>query len=86
MKVFVLSMPAKMPLHARPAAELVRLARLYESEVVLSFNGEAVNGKSLMGVLSLGVTGGSKITFTVLGKDEAHAAEALKALLLTFKD
>lgn len=86
MKAFVLTMPKNMPLHARPAAEIVRLARLYESEIVLSFNGEAVSGKSLMGVLSLGVTGGSKVSVTVLGKDEAKAAEALKAFFLTLED
>ena len=66
-------------IHARPATNLVQLANQYQSELNLVFNGVSVDLKSIMGVLSLGVTRGSLITIRAEGED---ANDALKQISL----
>lgn len=60
-------------IHARPATLLVNKAGQFESHVELHYNGKAVNLKSIMGVMSLGVPKGAEITITVEGTDEEQA-------------
>ncbi|MEO8635206.1 MAG: HPr family phosphocarrier protein [Gemmatimonadales bacterium] len=64
-------------LHARPAARIVRLSALYQSEIEIVKDGLAVNGKSIMGVMMLSAECGSTITFRATGADEALAVDAL---------
>ncbi|WP_186576418.1 phosphocarrier protein HPr [Aquibacillus kalidii] len=64
-------------IHARPATLLVNKAGQYESQVELHYNGKAVNLKSIMGVMSLGVPKGAEITITVEGTDEEQALEGI---------
>jgi phosphocarrier protein len=68
-------------LHARPAAELVKLAGRFGSEIWLSKDGVDVNGKSILGVLMLAAEQGSQLTIRAEGEDAAEAAEALAALV-----
>ena len=68
-------------LHARPAAEFVKLASKFESEILVSKDGLEVNGKSIMGVMMLAAECGSTITLTVEGRDEEEAAASLIAFL-----
>jgi len=68
-------------LHARPAAVFVKLAAKFESDIVLVKDGIAVNGKSILGVMSLAAEKGSRITIRAEGADELEALARLAALL-----
>lgn len=68
-------------LHARPAAELVKLAGTFAAEVWLSKDGVDVNGKSILGVLMLAAEHGSHLTIRCVGDDAAPAADALADLI-----
>ena len=73
-------------LHARPATLLVKKASSFKSDVSIEFNGKNANVKSLIGVLSLGVTKGAKITVLASGDDEALAAEEIVNLIANLED
>ena len=73
-------------LHARPATLLVKKASSFKSDVSIEFNGKKANVKSLIGVLSLGVTKGANITVTASGDDETLAAEEIVKLIETLED
>jgi phosphocarrier protein HPr len=68
-------------LHARPAAEFVKLASRFASDVKLSKGDLTIDGKSIMGVMMLAAECGSRLTLRVDGRDESEAAEALAAFL-----
>lgn len=68
-------------LHARPAAELVKLAGTFQSEIHVEKGGLQVNGKSIMGVLMLAAEQGSSLRFTAVGPDADQALEALTDLV-----
>ena len=68
-------------LHARPAAELVKLAGTFESEIHVEKDGLQVNGKSIMGVLMLAAEQGSTLRFTASGPDSEEALIALTDLV-----
>jgi len=71
----------KLGLHARAAAKLVTCASRFSSAVQLRFNGQEVNGKSIMGVMMLAAAKGSELSLVVEGEDEAEAIEALQRLI-----
>lgn len=71
----------RLGLHARPAAEFVKLAARFESEVHLSKDGLGVNGKSIMGVLMLAAERGSELVIRGEGRDAAEAVEALRTFV-----
>ena len=73
-------------LHARPATLLVKKASDFKSDVSIEFNGKKANVKSLIGVLSLGVTKGANITVTASGDDEALAAEEIANLIANLEE
>jgi phosphocarrier protein len=68
-------------LHARPAAEIVKLAARFESEITIVKDDLDVNGKSIMGVMMLAAEHGSSITFRAEGPDADNALEALATLV-----
>ena len=68
-------------LHARPAAEIVKLAAKYESEITILKDDLDVNGKSIMGVMMLAAEHGSSITFRAEGPDADQALDALSTLV-----
>jgi phosphocarrier protein len=68
-------------LHARPSAEFVKLASQFRAEVSLSKDDMAVNGKSIMGVMTLAAECGSHVTIRTEGEDAEAAAEALASLV-----
>jgi len=68
-------------IHARPATLLVNTANKFGSDVSLEYNGKAVNLKSIMGVMSLGVSKGSEVKVTAAGSDEDAVIEALTAVM-----
>lgn len=63
----------KQGLHARPAALFVQVANKFDSRITVGREDEKVNGKSIMGILMLGVEKGSLITIEIEGSD-AHLA------------
>ena len=71
----------KLGLHARAAALLVKTANHYAADVVIEKDGIEVNGKSIMGILMLAASKGTKITLKVEGKDEAEAMQTLGQLI-----
>ena len=71
----------KLGLHARAAAKLVNCASQYASSVQLVREGQKVNGKSIMGVMMLAASQGTKLSLEVDGADESEAAAALKELI-----
>lgn len=68
-------------MHARPAAELVKLAGRFQAEIRLEKDGLEVNGKSIMGVLMLAAEQGSSLTISARGDDAERAVSALSALV-----
>ncbi len=71
----------QLGLHARPAAEIVKTAAKFESNITLTRNDLEVNGKSIMGVMMLAAEFGSSITLRADGPDEDQAVDALAALV-----
>jgi catabolite repression HPr-like protein len=68
-------------LHARPAANFVRLASSFASEIKIVKNEKTANGKSIMGIMSMAVAKGEEITLIADGADEAEAIAALEKAL-----
>jgi phosphocarrier protein len=71
----------KNGLHARPAAEIVKLAAKYRSEITISRDGTEVNGKSIMGVMMLAAECGASIVLRAEGEDAEQAIEAIAGLI-----
>ena len=68
-------------LHARPAAEFVKLASRFSSHVSVEKDGLEVNGKSIMGVMMLAAECGSSLRIRTTGADAEEAARALVDLV-----
>jgi phosphocarrier protein HPr len=68
-------------LHARPAAQIVKLANTFAAEIELSKDGVSINGKSIMGVMMLAAEFGSSITIRADGPDAQRAVDALVQLV-----
>lgn len=68
-------------LHARPAAQLVKLASQYASEVTIARDGMPVNAKSIMGVMMLSAEQGCTVQITADGADAEAAVDALAVLV-----
>jgi len=71
----------KNGLHARPAAEIVKLAAKFTSEITIVKDDLDVNGKSIMGVMMLAAEHGSSITLRAEGPDADQALDALATLV-----
>jgi phosphocarrier protein HPr len=68
-------------IHARPAAEIVKVAARFRSEITLSRDGLDVNGKSIMGVMMLAAECGSTVMAKATGDDAAEALDALERVI-----
>jgi len=68
-------------LHARPAAEFVKLASKFAATIMVRKDDLEVNGKSIMGVLMLAAEPGAELTIRASGEDAGAALEALVALV-----
>ena len=71
----------KLGLHARAAAKFVTLASTFDSEVQVARGERVVNGKSIMGVMTLAAEPGSELLIRAEGDDAQAAAEALAELV-----
>lgn len=68
-------------LHARPAAALVKLAGTFKSDFYIHMYGYKVNGKSILGVMTLAAEKGAELELEIEGSDEEEAAEAIIDLI-----
>lgn len=68
-------------LHARPAAALVKLASKFEADFFIHMYGYKVNGKSILGVMTLAAEQGAELELEINGDDEEEAAEAIIELI-----
>ena len=75
------TIPNKYGLHARPAAEFVKLANRFASDIKVRKEDVEVSGKSIMGVMMLAAECGSTITVTAAGNDAEAAIEAIRTLV-----
>jgi phosphocarrier protein len=64
-------------LHTRPAAIVVKTAAKFKSEFFITKDGMVINGKSIIGVMTLAAEQGSKLTLRFEGPDESEAAETI---------
>jgi len=71
----------RLGLHARAAAQLVRLANGFASEIRLEKDGMEVNGKSIMGVLMLAAPKDTKVLIRAVGLDAEEALAAIGELI-----
>jgi phosphocarrier protein len=67
-------------MHARPAALLVKTASSFVSQIFIEKDSEKVNGKSIMGVITLGATFNTPLKIIAEGPDEAEAVDAIQRL------
>jgi phosphocarrier protein HPr len=67
-------------MHARPAALLVKTASAFSSKITIEKDSERVNGKSIMGVITLGATFNTELKIIAEGADEAQAVDAIEKL------
>ncbi len=71
----------KLGLHARAAGKFVETASRFNSDVWLIKNRSRINGKSIMGILTLAAAKGEKVVIEVEGPDEEKALKTLKELV-----
>ena len=71
----------RLGLHARAAAQLVKMANSFTSEITIEREDEHVNAKSIMGILMLAAACGSRIQVTVDGEDAEAAMMAIEELV-----
>jgi phosphocarrier protein len=71
----------KLGVHARAAALLVQTVNKFSAQVTLSKDGQSADGRSIMGVLTLAATQGSKIQVEASGEDAEQAVRAIERLI-----
>ncbi|MBS1207741.1 MAG: ptsH [Proteobacteria bacterium] len=71
----------RLGLHARPSAKLTQLATQFRSDVWLERDGRRVNAKSIMGVMMLAASQGTKLTIETEGEDAEAALQAIVELI-----
>ena len=67
-------------IHARPAAVLVQTAKDYQSSIYFEKGNDRINGKSIMGILTLAAAYGTELKIIAEGEDEKQAVEAIVRL------
>lgn len=72
---------SELGLHARPAGDFVALAGRFESEISVGNGTEWVDGRSVLSILSLAASRGTRLWIKALGSDAAEAVAALGAVL-----
>jgi phosphocarrier protein HPr len=71
----------KLGLHARAAVKFVNLANRFSASVKIVKGGDEIDGKSILGILTLAATQGTSIRLVIAGKDEEAAMAALTELI-----
>lgn len=71
----------RLGIHARAAAQLVKISSRFESQIFIEKDGQEVNAKSLLGILTLACPRGSWISIRAQGTDAQKAVDALGKLI-----
>jgi phosphocarrier protein len=71
----------RLGLHARAAVKFMNLANRFASSVWIEKDGNEIDGKSILGILTLAAVQGSEITLKISGPDEDQALNALETLI-----
>jgi phosphocarrier protein len=71
----------KLGIHARPAAQFVKIANRFQAEIYVEKDGEEIDGKSIMGLMMLAAGHGSVVTISAEGPDENAAIVAIGDLI-----
>lgn len=79
----VVTLPASVDLHARPAAHFVRTAVRFGADIAVAADGREANAKSLLDVLALGARGGTELRLIASGDDAPLALDALRDCVAT---
>lgn len=79
----IITVKIETGLQARPAAEFVKEANRYTAEIYLEKDGNQVNAKSIMGLMSLAIISGEEITLSAEGVDAEFALDHLEAFVST---
>ena len=69
-------------LHARPATFFIQKANEFKSSIWVEVEDRKINAKSLLGVLSMGITKGTRVSIIAEGPDEEEAVKALTEMLV----
>lgn len=77
MKIEKAEVVNRLGIHARPAAQIVKAASQYDCSLTLTVDGDSVNAKSIMGVMTLAACKGSIIEVTAEGDDENKALQSI---------
>lgn len=77
-----LTISNKLGIHARPAAQFVKTANQFESDIRVEKDGEEVDGKSIMGLMMLAAGHGSRLNVVAEGNDADDALSALESLVV----
>jgi phosphocarrier protein len=77
----VVTIVNELGLHARPSAEFVKLASRFNCDVSLTRDGNAVNGKSILGVMTLAAERGTSLKLRAEGEDAEAAVRSLEELV-----
>jgi phosphocarrier protein len=67
----------KAGMHTRPAATIVKMAAKYKCDFYITKDGLHINGKSIIGVMTLAAEMGSQVTLTFEGEDEKEASKEI---------
>ena len=79
--VYELVIENQSGLHARPAAAFVKMANNFRAEITVTKDGDSVNGKSIMGLLTLAAARGTKLVIEAEGDDATEAVDAIQSLV-----
>ncbi len=78
-------LPAGVALHARPAAEIARVALGFEAEIRLEVDGRGCDAKSALMLMALGAEGGAELTLRASGADAVEAVARIGSLIEGFR-
>jgi len=80
------SLPAGVALHARPAGHFVRTAMAFQSQITVIAGDRVADAKSILKVLALGASGGTRLSLAAEGPDAAAALAALADCVANLSD
>lgn len=81
MKSFDYVIKDEIGIHARPAGQLAKEAKQFQSTIKISIDGKEADAGKLMAVMGLGVKKGNTVTITAEGEDEEKAIEAIEKFM-----
>lgn len=82
METFQYTITDEIGIHARPAGELAKLAKEFQSKITVKTVKKQADAEKLMAVMALGIRHGQTVTVEIEGADEKEAAEAVQNFFL----